>query len=306
MIKSDNMRGAALMVVAMLGFALEDMSLKMAMRVVPVGEALVIFGVLGMFSFIGLAQSRGQRVFHPAVLSKVMALRAVSEVLGRLGYTLGFVMIPLSNASAILQATPLVVVAAAAMIFGEKVGWQRWLAVVIGFIGVLIILRPGVEGFSAGSIFAVVGMLGFAGRDLATRAAPPVLSNFQLGIYGFFMLIPSGLILIALSGDVMIPETYELRWITLAAAVGVLAYWALTSAMRLGEISVVTPFRYTRLPFALIAGAMIFDERPDWPMLLGGVLIVGSGIYTLTHARAAAKRLPGVAPAGVDPRDRRP
>lgn len=306
MIKSDNMRGAALMVAAMAGFALEDMALKVALRAVPVGETLLVFGLLGMISFIGLARARGQRVIHPAIRTKVMALRALAEVTGRLGYTVAIALIPLSNASAILQATPLVVVGAAAIIFGEKVGWQRWLAVAIGFVGVLIILRPGLDGFSAASLWALVGMLGFAGRDLATRAAPPVLSNFQLGIYGFFMLIPVGLVLIALSGSVMIPEPRELRWISWAAGVGVLAYWSLTSAMRLGEISVVTPFRYTRLPFALLLGALFFGERPDLPMILGAVLIVGSGIYTLTHARASAKRLPGVAPQGVDPRPRRP
>lgn len=306
MIQSQNMRGAALMVAAMAGFALEDMALKAAMRVVPVGEALIVFGLLGMFGFIALARSRGQRVIHPAVRSKVMALRATCEVMGRLGYTLAIALIPLSNASAILQATPLVVVGAAAVFFGEKVGWQRWLAVAIGFVGVIIILRPGVEGFNAASLWAVVGMLGFAGRDLATRAAPPILSNFQLGIYGFFMLIPTGVILLLLSGGVVVPAAPEIGMLAGASVVGVLAYWSLTSAMRLGEISIVTPFRYMRLPFALALGALAFGERPDAPMILGAILIVGSGIFTLTHARASTKRLPGVAPEGVDPRPRRP
>lgn len=298
MIQSENMRGAALMVAAMAGFALEDMALKAAMRTVPVGEALILFGLLGMCGFIVLARRRGQRVIHPAIRSKVMALRAVSEVMGRLGYTLAIALIPLSNASAILQATPLVVVGAAAIFFGEKVDWRRWLAVGIGFIGVLIILRPGVEGFNAASLWAVIGMLGFAGRDLATRAAPPILSNFQLGIYGFAMLIPTGIVMLFVSGGAMMPAAPEFMMIVAAAFVGVLAYWELTSAMRLGEISVVTPFRYTRLLFALIVGALAFGERPDLAMMIGSVLIVGSGIYTLTHAR----RQPGVAPEGVDPR----
>jgi drug/metabolite transporter (DMT)-like permease len=100
------------MVAAMAGFALEDMALKTAMRAVPVGEALVEFGLLGMCGFIALAKSRGQKVINPALLSRVIALRAFSEVMGRLGYTLAIALIPLSNASAILQATPLVVVGA--------------------------------------------------------------------------------------------------------------------------------------------------------------------------------------------------
>jgi drug/metabolite transporter (DMT)-like permease len=144
-------------------------------------------------------------------------------------------------------------------------------------------------------------MLGFAGRDLATRKAPPILSNFQLGIYGFAMLVPVGALILMVTGDPVVPNLKDTGLLVLAAAVGVLAYWSLTCAMRVGEISVVTPFRYIRLPFALVLGAAAFGERPDLAMVVGSVLIVGSGIYTLTQAR----RLPGVADEGVDPRVKR-
>ena len=89
----------------------------------------------------------------------------------------------------------------AALLFGEKIGFKRWLAVFAGFVGVLMIIRPGLEGFEPASLFAVIATLGFAGRDLATRAATPVLSNMQLGVYGFFILIPTGLAMLIFSGD---------------------------------------------------------------------------------------------------------
>ncbi|MBK5946664.1 EamA family transporter [Rhodobacter veldkampii DSM 11550] len=280
-----NLRGSVLMVAAMAGFALEDMFIKSAARSLPVGEILILFGLAGMAAFIALALRRGERVLHPAILSRPILLRAMSEVAGRLGYTLALAFTPLSSASAILQATPLVVVAGAALFFGETVGWRRWAAILVGFAGVLIILRPGLEGFELASLWAVLGMLGFAGRDLATRAAPPVLSNVQLGIYGFFMLIPTGAAMLAVTGGWVVPDAATTRDLALATLFGVAAYYGLTAAMRIGEVSVITPFRYTRLVFALALGMAVFAERPDAATLAGSAIIIGSGLYTLVQGR---------------------
>jgi drug/metabolite transporter (DMT)-like permease len=283
------MRGSVLMVAAMGGFALEDMFIKRTAKVLPVGEILMIFGLAGMLAFIVMALWRRERVLHPAIASWPILLRAIAEVAGRLGYTLAIALTPLSNASAILQATPLVVVAGAALIFGEKVGWRRWAAIGAGFLGVLIVLRPGMEGFQLASLFTVLGMLGFAGRDLATRAAAPVLSNLQLGIYGFFMLIPTGAALLLATGGAAMPGAPEALGLALATLFGVASYWGLTAAMRMGEVSVITPFRYTRLVFALVLAVLVFGERPDAPMLAGSALIIASGLYTLARARKARR-----------------
>ena len=281
----DNLRGSLWMVAAMAGFSVEDMFLKSAAASLPVGQILMIFGAGGMLGFALLAARRGERILHPAILSPAILTRCVFEVAGRLFYTLAIALTPLSSASAILQATPLVVVMGAALIFGERVGWRRWTAIAVGFAGVLIILRPGLDGFTPLSLLAVLGMLGFAGRDLATRAAPPVLSNLQLGVYGFAMMVPTGAILLAVSGGAALPSALAAGQLAAATVIGVLAYYALTSAMRMGEVSVVTPFRYTRLVFALILGASVFGERPDAATLLGSAVIVGSGIYTLLRSR---------------------
>ena len=284
--QSDNLRGSILMTASMAGFAVEDMFIKAASKAMPLGQVLLTMGLVGVITFGLLARAHGEAVAPRTFLSPAMLVRSAFEVVGRLFYGLSIALTALSTTSAILQATPLLVVAAAALIFGEKVGWQRWLAVIIGFVGVLIILRPGVEGFSPLSWLAVVGLIGFAGRDLATRAAPKGLSNRQLGILGFAMLGLAGALLLAWSGDAHVPDLRGLGLLTGASVFGILGYHALTGAMRTGEVSVVTPFRYTRLIFAMILAIAIFGERPDVATWVGAALVVGSGIYTLTRSRA--------------------
>lgn len=282
---TDNLRGAILMVLAMLGFAIEDTLIKTVYRDLPVGEILMIFGAGGMLVFAAFAVARGQRVFHPAVFTQHMAVRAGFELSGRLFYTLAIALTPLSSASAILQATPLVVTLGAALVFHERVGALRWAAILAGLAGVLMILRPGAEGFSALSILAVLGTLGFAGRDLATRAAPPVLSNLQLGVWGFAVLIPAGAILLAWTGGAAAPSPAISLRLALTIGVGVAAYLALTAAMRIGEVAAVTPLRYTRLVFALLIGVLLLGERPDALTLIGAAIVVGSGLVTILAGR---------------------
>ena len=199
----------------------------------------------------------------------------------------GIYHIGLAQATAIMDVNPLLITLGAALFLGEKVGPRRWSAILIGFVGVLIVLRPGMEGFVPAALFTVMGMLGFAGRDLATRAAPPVLSNMQLGIYGFAMLIPTGGAILAYTGGAAVPGTAAAGQLLAASAFGVAAYWGLTAAMRIGEVAVVTPFRYTRLIFALILGVLVFGERPDAATLIGAAIIIASGVYTLVRQRRA-------------------
>lgn len=286
---SPNLRGSLLMTLAMAAFAVEDMSVKAAARTIPVGEVVALFGLIGLAFFAGLALVQGEAPLPRAFLGRTMVVRSAFEVAGRLFYALALALIPLSVASAILQATPLVVVAGAALVFGEKVGWRRWTAVAIGFVGVLMILRPGLAGFDALALLAVAGTLGFAFRDLATRAAPKGLSNAQLGVAGFAMLTIAGLVILAVTGGAVWPDAAGMGFVVVATAFGVLAYGALTAAMRTGEVSVVTPFRYTRLVFALILAFVAFDERPDAMMLAGCAVIVGSGLYTLFRSRKVAQ-----------------
>lgn len=286
---APNLRGAVFMVLSMAGFAVEDALIKAAARVVPVGEVILCMAVAGVAFFGVMALRAGQPPVPRAALSGTMALRSGFEVAGRLFYALAIALTPLTATSAILQASPLVVVLGAAVLFSEPVSRARWAAVVVGFIGVLIILRPGVEGFSMLSLLAVAGMLGFSGRDLATRAAPPALSNAQLGVAGFAMLGIAGAIILAVSGGAALPDLRTAGLIAGAAVFGIAGYGALTVAMRTGAVSAVTPFRYTRLVFAMILGVLVFGERPDGLTLLGSALVVGCGLLALAGGRAPRK-----------------
>ncbi|MEG3660392.1 DMT family transporter [Celeribacter halophilus] len=289
-LKAGNLKGALLMVLAMFCFSLEDMAVKQAANHMPVGQILTLFGFTGTMIFAGLTWQRRERVFHPVMAERVMVIRAGFEVLGRVFFTLSLALTALSTTSAILQATPLMVAAAAVVIFREPVSLSRWALIAMGFLGVLLVIRPGLDGFSPLSILAVLGMIGFAGRDLATRAASPVLSYAQLGVTGFAALLLSGLLLSVYDGYWIMPQLTDLGYIIMASLVGVAAYTALTMAMRMGELSVVTPFRYTRLVFAMVLGALVFGERPDALELLGGAVIVGAGVLLMLTARGARKR----------------
>jgi drug/metabolite transporter (DMT)-like permease len=280
---TDNQRGAAFMTASMAGFAVEDVFVKAAAHSLPLGQVLLTMGLLGMLTFATLAARKGEPLLPAAFLSRAMLIRSGFEVTGRLFYGLAITLTALSTTSAILQATPLVVVAGAALVFGEKVGWRRWLAVAVGFAGVLVILRPGAD-FSTLSLLAVVGLLGFAGRDLATRAAPKGLSNRQLGALGFAMLALAGAILLTVSGGAQMPDGLALAQLAAGTCFGMLGYHALTYAMRTGEVSAVTPFRYTRLVFAMLLAMALFGERPDLATWSGAALVVGSGVFALRRS----------------------
>lgn len=273
------------MVASMSAFAVEDAFLKSAAKHVPIGQVMLVMGLCGMLVFSAMSWARGDAAVPRAVLAPTLLMRSGFEVAGRLFYTLAIALTPLATATAILQATPLVVIAGAALLFGERVSTARWAAVGAGFAGVLMILRPGVDGFSALSLLAVVGMLGFAGRDLATRAAPKVLSNRQLGILGFAMLAIAGALILGWTGGAHWPDLIGAGQMAGATVFGIAGYHALTGAMRTGQVSAVTPFRYTRLVCALALATLFFGERPDGWTLAGAALIVGAGIFGLTRRR---------------------
>ncbi|MWD29049.1 EamA family transporter [Aquicoccus sp. SCR17] len=276
------------MVGAMVFFGIEDALFKSVTESYPPGLALALFGLTGLVLYALQSLRAGEQVLHPEALRPRLLLRSGVEIAGRLFYALALAFTPLSATTAILQATPLVVTAGAALILGEKVGPRRWLAMGVGFAGVLLILRPTPEAFRLDALLAVAGMLGFAGRDLATRASPPAVSARQLGTLGFLVVTTAGLILLPFdSAAPRLPDASEGLRLVLTGAVGVTAYRLLTGAMRSGEIGVVAPFRYFRLLVALVLGLAIFGERPDLWTWAGSTLIVGSGLYTLARSRRA-------------------
>ncbi|HKL56128.1 MAG: DMT family transporter [Roseovarius sp.] len=286
----ENLRASALMVLAMFGFALEDMFIKRLSADLPVGQILIMLGSGGAVAFGIIALARGHRLFSRDLLSGPVLLRNLGELIGTLGFITAIALTPLSSASAILQATPLAVTLGAALFMGEQVGWRRWSAIFVGFAGVLLVIRPGLEGFEPASLFAVQAVIGLALRDLATRAVPRSVTSMQLSSYGFATTVPAGVVLIWLSGGAVNPDPANWRDICLALMLGVGAYYAIVAAMRFGEVSFVTPFRYTRLVFALVIGVTVFGERPDALTLTGAAIIIGSGLYTLLREQRLHRR----------------
>lgn len=289
----ENLRGAGLMVLAMLLFALEDMLIKLMANVLPIGQ---IVGMLGAGSAVLLAcllVQQKQRLFTRQILTPAIMLRAFGELIGTIGFVTAIALIPLSTASAILQATPLFVTLGAALFLQVSVGWRRWTAILVGFFGVLLIIRPGFEGFTWESLFALQGVVGLGLRDLATRRVPSTTSSLQLSFWAFLVLIPASGFMIWANGEVMTaPDGITTVYFTIALLIGICAYYSIVAAMRSGEISFVSPFRYSRILFALVIGVSVFGERPDSLTLTGATVIVGSGLYTLwreqrlKHARA--------------------
>ncbi len=287
-----NLVGSLWMVGAMAAFAVEDALVKAAAASLPVGEVLMLFGLGGAAVFTIVALAADEPLFTADVVSRPMRIRACFEVSARLFYVLALALTPLSATTAILQATPLVVVLGAALVFGETVGWQRWAAILVGLVGVLIVLRPGADSFSALSVLALIGMLGFAGRDLASRAAPRSIATSVLGVYGFAAIVVAG-VLFSVGWEqraFVLPDFAAATFLTGAVASGVLAYAALMKAMRTGSISMVTPFRYTRLLFGIALGVVAFGERLDPPMVVGSLVIVAAGIVLVKPGPRPARK----------------
>lgn len=275
------------MVAAMALFAVEDALIKQVSVQLPVSETLVGFGLGGALVFAWVARSQGHALYSPAALSSVMQLRMGFEISGRLFYVLALALTPLSSATAILQATPLVVVLGAAVFLGERVGIARWLAIGVGLLGVVCVVRPGTDSFSALSLLAVAGMVGFAGRDLASRAAPVSLGTAVLGLYGFIAVAIAGAFYAGVEQRAWRwPATDTAIWLLAAISVGAGAYASLMKAMRTGDVSAVTPFRYTRLVFGIALGVTVFGEQIDGLTWLGCALIVVAGLVALTSPGA--------------------
>lgn len=277
----NNVKASLLMVVSMALFAIEDAFVKRSSVYLPVGQILIMLGAGGFMILSLIAMRQGQRVLIRAALMGPVLVRNVAELVGTAGFVTALALIPLSTTAVILQAAPLLVTIGAALFLGEQVGWRRWSAIAVGLTGVLIILRPGMEGFQLEALWAVLGVVGLAIRDVATRRVPPELTTIQLSAWAFAAVIFAGLFTLGFGPPVAMPSSRTAIELCAALFFGLLAYSLLTVSIRSGDLAVVAPFRYSRAVFALGIGALVFNETPDTPMLIGAALIVGSGLYTL-------------------------
>ncbi|WP_378943498.1 DMT family transporter [Paracoccus sp. R86501] len=289
---SDNGRASLFMSAAMAMFALEDAFIKTLTAAMPVWELLAITGLAALGVFWAKLAMQGQAMWTRDLLHPMVALRNLGEIIGAFGFVMALALGELATTSAILQVLPLTLVLGAALFLGEQVGWRRWSSVAVGFVGVLLILRPGTAAFHPSMLLAVMGVIGLTLRDLATRRIPKGVPSDQLSASAYGAMVPAGLVLAALGGEpAVMPDPVQAAFLLGTLVFGVLGYTALVAASRMGEASVVAPFRYSRLAFALVVALVVFGERPDLPMLLGAALIAGAGGYAMWR-EAGLRRKP--------------
>jgi drug/metabolite transporter (DMT)-like permease len=292
---SDNLRGALYMNVAMAAFTLNDTGMKAATETLPLFEAIAFRGVLtlAMLAALGAAMG-GLRHRLSRADRRVVALRTLAEIAATGLFLTALMHMPLANLSAILQSLPLAVTLGAAVAFRERIGWRRMVAILIGFCGVLLIIRPGTEGFDHWSVMGLASVACVVLRDLATRRLSPAVPSVLVSIWSAAGVTAMGLVG-CLFGGVEPLAPGEAALVGAASVFLIAGYMFGVMAMRVGDIGFVAPFRYTSLLWALVLGWALFGTWPDPLTLIGAGIVIVTGIFTLYRERKLARD--GAAPA---------
>ncbi|RBI75796.1 EamA/RhaT family transporter [Roseovarius sp. TE539] len=290
--RSENLTGALLMMASMAAFTLNDTFMKALAGEVPLFQLLFLRGVLTSVAVGIMAWRMGAFVRGlPRKDLHVIALRTLGEIGAAYFFLTALFSMPIANVTAILQALPLTLTLAAAVFLKDPVGWRRMAAILAGFVGVMLIVRPGAEGFTIYSLYALTAVGFVTLRDLATRrlstATPSMLVTFitSVAVMVFFGLA-------SLSVD-WAPMDVRAAGFTIGAGVMIIGgYLFSIMVMRVGEISFVAPFRYTGLLWALLLGWIAFGEWPAPITLFGAAIVVASGIFTLYREGRLGRQKP--------------
>jgi drug/metabolite transporter (DMT)-like permease len=287
---SDNLRGILAMLASMASLIVNDCFVKIAAAELPTGETIFLRGVFTTLLGIGvIAATVGPGALRLAAAPR-MPLRAGAEVMATFLYLSALTRMPIADATAILQFTPLALTAAAAVFLGAPVGWRRWLATFAGLIGVLIIVRPGGAGFNPYSSLALAAIVFVVARDILTRRLGAEVPTMVIAAISAGAVTAASLVL-ALFETWVWPS-----WLALAmmfcAGLGLLGgnYWIVV-AMRSGDIATVGPFRYSIIPMAVLAGFLVWREVPDLATWIGIAIVTAAGLYTLVREHRLARAL---------------
>lgn len=303
---SPNLRGALFMSVAMAGFTINDAFVKLAASSMNMGQAILVRGFMMTFLIALLAWHLGALRGLRSILHPMVALRVFGEIGGTICFLMALLHMPIANIAAVLQVLPLTVTLGAALFFAEPVGWRRWSAIMIGFVGILIIIRPGFDAFNAYSLYGLGAVVFSTMRDLTTRKIPVSIPTPLISTVTSAAVACTGAILVMPYGG-WSPLTAENLGLLAAAALCLTAaYHCIIQSLRVGELSFIAPFRYTGLLWALALGFAFFGDVPDIAMIIGALIVVGSGLYTLYRERitsearpATQSTSPGMAPEGT-------
>lgn len=288
------------MVVAMIGFTLNDAITKFSSESMNMAQVMLVRGAFASL-FVGLlAWHRGALADPRAMLQPMVAVRVAGEAGATVSFLVALAHLPIANVSAVLQALPLAVTMGAALFFGEGVGWRRWLAIAVGFAGVLIIVRPGFEGFSVYSLLALTSVVCCAVRDLATKRIPHAIPTMLVSTATALAMTVLGALLLSPMGGWTPMSADATALLALAAVLVLIGYQFIIMAMRSGDISFIAPFRYTALLWSILLGLVIFGDVPDLPMTVGAAIIIGSGLYALYRERVVGRRQTAAESTGPD------
>lgn len=278
------------MVIAMATMLSSDAVVKTVATELPLFQIIFIRHVLMTAGLAYLVYRDGAYRCRPNKRdARLIGQRCLGEVLIICFYATALTLMPLGEATAIVQLQPLAVTLAAVVFLGQPIGARRLLAIAVGFGGVLLIVRPGSEAFSPAALLVLAAVASVCLRDISTRLLGPTIPATLLAALGSAALLLVSLGLMLAQGGWQPVTLAQLGLISLGAAALLAGYLAMVHAMRLGEMAVISPFRYVSLVIGIVIGAVFFGESPEIWTLLGGAIIVASGIYTfLREAQAKA------------------
>ena len=282
---TPNTRAALFMMASMAAFTLNDTCVKLVGLELPLMQIVTLRGVLACLLIYGLARHLGALRFDLTRLDWAMVgLRALGEVSATWFFLNALMHMPIANLTALLQVLPLAVTLGAALVFGERVGWRRYTAIGIGFCGMLLIVRPGPEGFSIDALYGLASVVCVTVRDLATRRMSARVPSLTVALISAAAV--AGLAAIGSLGTDWAPVDLRLGALLGLAAVFVFfGYLFSVAVMRSGEVSFSAPFRYTGLLWALLLGWLVFDHWPTPLTLLGAGVVIASGLFTFHRER---------------------
>lgn len=287
---SPNVNGAVLMMASMAFFTFNDTAIKLTDGALPLGQLLTLRGIFSTLLIYALARYLGTLRFNLRPRDWILVgIRSVSEIASAFFFITALMNMPLANISAIMQALPLTVTLGSALAFRETVGWKRALAIGVGFVGMLLIVKPGTDGFNVWSLYGVLAVLSVTVRDLATRRLSPEVP-------GMTVTLSSALAVLLFFSTLSLGETWQpvtpALWALLAGSSVFIfgGYYFSVQVMRTGDIAFIAPFRYTGLVWALVLGWLFFGDWPAPLTLLGAGIVVGMGLFTLYRERLLLKR----------------
>ncbi len=273
----------------MAGFVVNDAIVKHVSEGMPSAQLIFLRGALASLLVLGMACALGVRrqlrhALHPRVAS-----RAAVDACATVMYLLSLFHLPLGNATAINLAAPLFMVVFAVWFLKERPGAARWLAVAVGFAGVLCVVQPRSDGFNAWALLCLAGTLFHATRDLLTRRIDPAIPSIVVTLStAVAVTLLSGAMSLAQGWQPFAPV--QLAWLAAASVFLVAGYFLIIQCMRQGEVSLTAPFRYSALLFAVVLGYLVWGDVPNAWAWCGIALLVGSGLYVVHDQRGRTAR----------------